>query len=334
MGVDKNPSGQKDSSVINDAEIVETLGNCLLVRINGEIEQVSNTYKNELLYKHKLYELLHPGTIDERVVLTSEESEDFIAVAPTENDSVYQIWIDDNPYPVMNPPSMAEEVLKGVKEAVESPPRYDRLHKVYQEIRSSRVRRHVIEKVAGMFPKSEVIPEEDGWNILGVFLLSWDARVFLNTGDIEEKKSYRVSGTGVSETDEAKEFLQLSISDNKISSYRGQKVQVRYPLSPEVKVENRNIVDNNCPNCGESESYRLEHEENSREKYENKGRPVYVCTDESCRLAWEEYRLTEREIEFISKANWLLNHREKLDDDAFWDVVESYVWHSQTNTQS
>lgn len=318
-----------NESEIDDAEVVESLGNMFLVRIDGELKQVPATYKNELLYKHKLYEILNTDDNNSRVVISDEhDSENMIAIAPTENDSVYQIWLGDNPYPVMNPPSLAENVLKGIRDAIQSPSDYSKIKEVYHEIRSTKVRRKVIEKTASMFSRSEVIQEDDGWNILGIFKLTWDARVFLNTSSVEDQKSYRVSGSGVSEMDDAKEFLQLSISDDIIEQYRGQSVRVNYPIDSEINLSNSSEINKNCPSCDSNTGY--EHYISEHNDIVDQ-RPVYVCSNDNCGQAWEEYELTEREIEFVSKANWLINHREKLNDEAFWDVIESYVWYSQDN---
>lgn len=316
-----------DKDKVHNSEIVEALGNMFLVKIDGELEQVPATYKNELLYKHELYELLHPDEDDERVILTdSKQSDKFVAVAPTDNDSVYQIWVDDNPYPVMNPPSMAEDVLRGIRDALESPADYTRLYELYREIRSTRVRRSVMEKATSLFPRNEVIPEEQGWNILGIFLLTWDARVFLNTGDVDEQEAYRVSGSGVSETDEAKEFLQLAIRDNVLEQFRGMNLEISTQVPNEVDTTNCSKIEKECPTCGTDSVY--EYYEDGEDDVEQRAK--YICSNTSCAQAWEEYSLTEREIEFISKAKWLVNHRNQLDDDAFWDVIESYVWHSST----
>lgn len=324
--MDEDSQTGADKEEIHNSEIVEALGNMFLVKVDGELDQVPATYKNELLYRHELYELLHPDEKNERVVLTDDEQDEkFVAVSPTQNDSVYQLWIDDNPYPVMNPPSMAEQVLRGVRDALEAPSDYSRLYDVYQEIRSTRVRRAVIEKAASLFPRNEIIPEEQGWNILGIFLLTWDARVFLNTGDIDDQKAYRVSGSGVSETDEAKEFLQLAIQDNVLSQFRGMSLEIGTQIPTEVDLSSCSSVDNSCPTCDNESVYEYYESETTVEE-----RPTYVCSEPTCGQAWEEYSLTEREIEFISKAKWLINHREQLDDDAFWDVIESHVWHTSS----
>ncbi len=315
-------SDPSDPSVINKAEVVETLGNMFLVKIDGELKQVPATYKNKLLYEKELYELLHPETADERVILTDDtQDEEFLAIAPTNNDSVYQIWVDDYPYPVMNPPSMAEDVLRGVHEALEVPASYERLRSVYQKIRSTRVRRYVMDRAASMFPANEVIPTDEGWSILGLFVLTWDARVFLDTGEVEKQTSYSIRGGGVSETDQPREFLQLAIRDETIAQYRDLALKIHYPLAPEVDVTNSDTTVKECPTCGTDEPTYEYYDEHA----EQPERPVFVC--QKCDQPWQEFDLTEREVEFIAKAQWLINHRGHLDDDAFWDVVESFVWH-------
>jgi hypothetical protein len=95
---DTNSGTQNDN--ISTPEVIERLGNMYLVKINGKLKQVPATYKNKLLYDKKLYELLHPDTPNERVILTDNaQNENFIAIAPTNNDSVYQLWVDDDPHP-------------------------------------------------------------------------------------------------------------------------------------------------------------------------------------------------------------------------------------------
>lgn len=332
---DENVTDDKEE--IQNAEIEESLGNMLLVRVNGELKQVAASNKNKLLYKHNLFEILNTGSDKSRVILTDDEDdENFVAIAPTDNDSVYQIWLDSNPYPVMNPPSKAEDVLRGVKEALETPSSYETIKRVYEDIRSDRVRRFVIQSLESVFSSGQVVPESDGWNILGMFILTWDARVFLNTS--ERGTAYRVTGSSVSETQDTKQFLQLSINDETIEKYRDQTVQVSYPLPLDVDVSGSPTVNKQCPTCNNSVAHEHIHSGNNAlrnqfddsvdfddDQFETK---VYVCTDSDCKQAWQEYSLTEREVEFISKANWLVNHREKLDDEAFWDVIESYVWYS------
>jgi len=301
-------------------EVIERLGNMYLVKINNELKQVPATYKNKLLYDEELYELLHPDADNERIILTdSEQDDDFVAIAPTNNDSVYQIWIDDYPYPVMNTPSESENVLRGVSEALNTPSDYSRLKQIYNEIRRNQVRRPVIRKAESIFPRSEIIPKDEGWSIMGLFLLTWDARVFLDTGKIEKQTSYRVSGSGVSETDKAREFLQLSVDEETINHYKDTPLKVYYPLDTAIDVTDSETKECMCPTCNsEQKVYKY----NGVKELNN---VVNVCSQ--CDTSWEEFQITEREIEFISKAQWLLNHREHLDDDAFWSVIESFVWH-------
>jgi hypothetical protein len=317
---DTNSGTQNDN--ISTPEVIERLGNMYLVKINGKLKQVPATYKNKLLYDKKLYELLHPDTPNERVILTDNaQNENFIAIAPTNNDSVYQLWVDDDPHPVMNTPSNSEKVLRGVNDALSSPADYARLKNIYHEIRSNEVRRHVITKAESLFPRNEIIPTDEGWSILGLFILTWNSRVFLNTGEIEKQTAYRVRGSGVSETEQPREFLQLAMDEETIKCYRDTKLKIHYPLSKSVDVTNSEKTTCECPTCESTESAYKYYDENSKEK----NRPVFVCS--VCDHPWQEFKLTEREIEFIAKAQWLLNHREHLEDDAFWSVIESFVWH-------
>lgn len=328
-------NSRPNENELENSKLEEELGNMLLVRVNGELKQVSSTYKNKLLYKHNLYEILDTDGQNSRIVLTDEEDdENFIAIAPTENDSVYQIWLDNNPYPVMNPPSRAEDVLRGVKKSLETPSDYGDIKQVYDNIRSDRVRRFVVQSMESMFGAGQIVPESEGWNIMGIFLLTWDSRIFLNTSD--KGMAYRVHGSGVSETETSKQFLQLSISDQTINQYRDQKVKVSYPLDYDTDVSNTSTIDKECPSCScgitheyyDDENKLVNSSNNINDDDVNIRNKVFVCSDSSCRLAWQEYSLTEREIEFLAKANWLINHRERLDDEAFWDVVESYVWYN------
>lgn len=310
------------SDDISKTEVVERLGNMYLVRINGSMKQVPATYKNKLLYDENMYELLHPDTPNERIILTdSEQDEDFIAISPTNNDSVYQLWIDDDPYPVMNTPSNSEKVLRGVSEAIDTPSDYTRLKNLYHEIRANEVRRHVINKAESIFSRNEVIATDEGWSIMGLFILTWDSSVFLNTGEVEKQTTYRVSGSGVSETDQAREFLELAMDKETIEYYRDTVMKIHYPLNPSVDVTSSESVTRDCPSCNHNKDVYKYYDDNAEEP----NRPVFVCSD--CDHPWREFKLTEREIEFIAKAQWLVNHRKHLDDDAFWSVIESFVWH-------
>lgn len=315
-------SENENDNTFSKPEVVERLGNMYLVKINGQLKQVPATYKNKLLYDEDMYELLHPDANNERIILTDDEQDnDFIAISPTNNDSVYQIWIDNDPYPVMNTPSNSEDVLRGVSEAIDSPADYTRLKNIYHEIRSNEVRRHVINKAESLFPRNEIIPIDEGWSIMGLFILTWDSRVFLNTGDIEKQTTYRVRGSGVSETDQAREFLQLAMAEETIRCYRDTVMKIHYNLHNSVNVTDSEIKSRECPNCDQEQDVYEYYDTDSKEP----NRPIFVCSE--CNQPWQEFKFTEREIEFISKAQWLLNHRKHLDDDAFWSVIESFVWH-------
>ena len=198
-----------ENNIENEPEIIQELGNMFLVRVDGTTQQVASTPKNELLYKHGLYSLLHAGADAERVVLSDEDDDVYAAVAPTANDSVYNIWFGDpDDHPLQNPPSKANEVLAGVRDALEDPADYSTLKDAYEWVRDNQVRRDIMEKLLPLFPRASVIPNEEGWVVEGMFLVTWDARVFIAGSDLDEG-SYRVAG-GVTKTDEKREFLSLT----------------------------------------------------------------------------------------------------------------------------
>lgn len=196
--VDHNP---------DDVEIIQELGNMFLVRVEGETRQVGNNPKNELLYKHGLYSLLHSESEASRTVLS--ESDPYVAVAPTSNDSIYSIWYgEEDDFPLQNPPSKANDVLKGIRDGLSEPADYATIKETYEWIRDNQVRRNLIDKLTPMFPSASVIPNEEGWVVEGIFLVTWDARVFISAADLEEN-SYVVRG-GITEADGKREFLSLT----------------------------------------------------------------------------------------------------------------------------
>ncbi len=317
---DEYSNSDNTEHIINRVEVEEILGNMMLIRVDGSLEQIPATYKNKLLYEKGLYEILQPQSENERIVLRDDD-EHFIAVAPTNNDSIYQIWLDNNPHPVMNRIGDAEKVLRGIYKCISEQPDYNYIIKTYKEIRKNQVRRDVVDILSTAFPQSQVIPKDEGWSIKGLFTLTWDARIFLDTGAIDTLKTYSVHGSGVSETDNPQQFLSLTIDESTINQYRDISAKVHHHIPNRFNINKQDTEEKSCPSCEitvDAYTYREERDEHELE--------VYVCP--LCDQSWKEYDLTEKEIEFIAKADWLLNHREKLDDEAFWTVVEKYVWYN------
>lgn len=243
----------------NDTDDIELvpgaeLGNMFLVRINGELKRKANTSKNKLLYKHGLHSLLQSS--GGRTVLSEDP---YIAVEPTHNDDVYTIWHGREEFPVMNPPSKAEDVLRGVIDALEHSD-FSTLKDVYRYVRDNQVRREVVNKLLPKF-QPKVVKQSEGWVVNGMFLLTWEAEVFLITTDLDEG-SFIVRG-GISETDETREFLKITPEE-----------------SPEPK---------------------------------------------TMELHGEKFELGELEMLFLAKAQYLINFRERLDDEAFYAVLQRHI---------
>lgn len=311
---------EDSDGVINSPEVMESLSNMLIVRVNGETKTVSASEKNKLLYEHNLYELLHPGSRNKRVVLRdSDDDSEFIAIGPTENDSVYRLWFGRQTYPIMNQPSKASDVLRAVNAALGDYPDYEPFRNVFNEIRSNQVRRRVIQSAESMFSQTEIVPTEEGWEVLGLFLITWDARIFLNTEDAGKHATYQIGVREVTETEKTRQFISLSVGEEVFKQYSDLSLKASAILD-EQSVTNRQPVDNDCPTC-DDENVQLV----TVSRTDKPDQDVFKC--ESCDQAWEEHKLTEREIEFIGKVKWLIQHREQLDDDTFWTVIEKYVWH-------
>lgn len=307
---------EPDNQDYEQAEVVNELGNMMVVRINGKKDYVPATHKNKLLYKsdYNMYELFNSD--DSRFVLTDEDSDEYYAIASTMNDSVYQIWSGSDPYPIITTPDVATEVLKAVK-AILDDNDYTKFDNLYNRLRGQKVRRSIMEKVINIFPKNAVIPEDDGWVIHGVFRLKWDNMIYLNKNDVD---TYRVHSSGVEQTNDRQPFLKdMAVSDEMLDKYRGQKVKVQHDDS-NIDTFNSNTVFNKCPCCDETVCYECYDEESDIPTV-----PVNIC--QSCDVAWKEFELSEKEIQFLGRAKMLIDYREQYEDDVFWDIIESYVWY-------
>lgn len=249
------PEDLRDISQDN-IEILEggELGNMFLVRVNGELKKKANTKKNRLLYKHGLYSLLTGSS--GRTVL---QKDPLIAIEPTTNDNVYAIWHGSDSQPVLTPPSKAEKVLQGVLDAIEKN-NVSNIKEVHQYVIENQVRRDVVNKLINLFPHS-VIKTNEGWTVEGMFLVTWEASVYLVTSDLSEG-SYTISG-GVSKIEEKKQFLKLTPQET--------------PEESEITIEG------------------------------------------------ETYELTELEKMFFARVQYLLEFKERVEDDAFYEVIKRHI---------
>lgn len=289
-------------------EIIQELGNVFIVREDdGTTSQKPKTEKNKLLYKYNMTNLFKNNEAFEY----ETNKGDSVRIKQLTDDAGFQITVNDK-YPIITNRSRSADVLKGIR-FIKEEDDISKIERIYDEIYNTQVRRNVINKTEKMF-KGKVIPESDGWNILGMFKLTWSGDVFLQD---KSEQVHIVRGGETVESDKDFNFLDLRVPTDEVEDIDTLQIQVSGTINKD-DMESEKLVDVvECPSCqcNEVTSYKTDSLDIVKE--------LYMC--DNCSTIWKEYELTDREIEFLSKAQWLVNHRDYLDDDAFWDVIESYV---------
>lgn len=247
-------SRNKDTGEIEQFTVITSDGQPSLVKATAENLLLYDP-ADELPFEGGMHEFLAGN---EALVLSESDPE--VMVAPTGNEYCYILRVNGDT--VETTPKQAEEVLKGIKDAA-----IDRvfqpLVKLYDDIRSSQVRREVINALHDTFDESERIKQTpSGWLVDEFYVVDWTASMYAKTDDPEEADVKR-SGSGVTEMDRSFEFVQLRI--------------------------NRDIE------------------------------PVEV------RINGEAFRLTEREMLFLGKINWLLDRRHYHPDMEFWKNADQHA---------
>lgn len=175
--------------------------NMMLVKTpDGELKPIANSPKNNLLYKHNLHEVLFSDESHMKKLVLSRDP--YLAISANEdNDTIYTLWKEKDKFPLQNPPKKAYEVLKAVRTAIEDK-NFEEFKQIYDWISDHQVNKEIINNFINWFPATSVVVTDDGWEVEGLFVVTWTAEVFLITDDIN-----RLSGTG-------KEFLSLVPEDN------------------------------------------------------------------------------------------------------------------------
>lgn len=199
--------GVSDIDAADNVEIMHLSENMLLVRTQNtkplpayflntkscvsKVETVSHpmadTPKNRMLYDREnysvggksLYTILHSNG-GQRVILSDDP---YVAVSPTIHESQYRLWMDSD-HPVKTPPKLSEDVLRGIIDVTDEGDK-SRLERVFFEVLNNRVRRDVVRFPIdmGKLPEDRIEIIADGWLIDGMFLVSWDATIYLYTSD-------------------------------------------------------------------------------------------------------------------------------------------------------
>jgi hypothetical protein len=194
----------------------------------------------------------------EALILSEEHPE--VMIAPTGSEYCYVLRVNGDT--VETTPKQAERVLRGIKDAAVSR-EFDGLVGLYDDIRSSQVRRDVINALRETFDEAERIEEtQSGWLVDEFYVVDWTASMYAKTDNPDEADVKR-SGSGVVEMDRSFEFVQLRL---------------------------RRDVE-----------------------------PVDV------RIDGDVFRLTEREMLFLAKINWLLDRRHYHPDREFWMNADQHA---------
>lgn len=234
-----------------------------IISDSGQPELMKATPENMLLFdpENELpFDDGMSGFLSGSEALVLSESGPEVMVAPTGNRNCYILRVDGDT--VETTPKQAEQVLRGIKDAAIDRV-FDPLVRLYDDIRSSQVRREVINALHETFDESERITQTpSGWLVDEFYLVDWSASMYAKTDDPDEADVKR-SGSGVVEMDRSFEFVQLSM---------------------------RRDVE-----------------------------PVEV------RINGEAFRLTEREMLFLAKINWLLDRRHYHPDQEFWKNADAHA---------
>lgn len=259
-----NDSGNQSD---DQPEVIDRLGNAIMVRDGGTARFVPRSPKTLLKYEHCLTELFNTSETDDPIILNDNPS---LAVAPTDNECVYVLW-KDGTLPVRNPPSRNEDVLSAILDIVENRS-VEAFESLYDSLFATQARPEVLNQVLTQYapiPPTSVVPESSGWVVEGMFLLTWQTNTYLVTRDYSQK-AYNL---GLRKPiDEEPQLLRLE------------------PSLPETSIE--------------------------------------IPLDDGYETT--PTKLSERELNFLTKASWLVDYRENYNDDVYWTQIERLV-RTETN---
>lgn len=191
-------------------QIIDETPHNMLVKIakdDGETNtlNVARNPRNELLYKHGMYKLVHgePGLI-------IQFKDSGLEVQTTEEGGVYVITGDRDP--VHTSPEHERRLLdaiKTLKETGDDTP----LSELYHHILDTQIRRHVVNRLFDVRPfsvladKGLVEADPRGWLFHDSLLLTWEGEFRNDTRDT----TYSVSGSAVREVESVNEAFTLSV---------------------------------------------------------------------------------------------------------------------------
>lgn len=176
-----------DVEAADTVRITKEMSNMLLVEIDDFVTYMSNNPKNKLLFDREkysvdgksLYTVLHADEA-RRVVLHDDP---YVAIAPTPHEDAYRLWYGaQDKYMVKTPVEKVETLLEGVIDTVDNG-NVEKIKELYDYVIDNQVRREVVGKLLdfGKLPTDRISTRHEGWLIDDMFLVTWEADVYLFT---------------------------------------------------------------------------------------------------------------------------------------------------------
>lgn len=206
-------------------EVVNELSNMLIIqKPNGKKKTIARTTENILLYKKGWYDIIHSENGDWKT-LEHPSTDEIIKVKPIGQNSLsvnYKPNPESENNPIVATRTDYEDVLHGLEMAVDDEyPDYTKIKSTYEEIKSEYVDRNIVNKFLSYFPNISVIQKTDGWEINGLFKLTWKNNIFLIGNDDESYEVVRGSDNHVEESDSRGEFLKMNLPEEEIMEEGG-----------------------------------------------------------------------------------------------------------------
>lgn len=173
--------------------IDETTDSYLIGYPDGDTDVVKKNPTNELLYDEGMYDFFHGENVVQ--ILRRKDEGGYIAVAPTQENDVFTLWVDNPDRPIITDADSAFDLLEGVKKALNG--EYEQIKSVYEKHLKRQARPSVVNQLLYAFPVEET---EYGWRIDDTFLLTWENEVYQSESDMEEDTFVR-SGDRVEQVD-------------------------------------------------------------------------------------------------------------------------------------
>lgn len=175
-----------------------TPDNYLLQYPNNETELIKRNPTNRLLYEEGMYDFLN-SVEDDIQILRTEDDGGYLAIAPTQEDDVFTLWVDDPDRPIITKPDEGREVLEALTDALDG--EYEPLRNIYYKQVEDQARPTVVNRLA---PSFDIEPTQHGWRIEDQFLVTWENEIYRSADDMESesfvRKGDRVESVGSRES--------------------------------------------------------------------------------------------------------------------------------------